>query len=60
MRVFTCPTCGHRMRLSGERCGKCFDAKPLLMTAGFYRFLGFALLLLVAFGVMARALMVNL
>jgi len=36
LRVFSCKSCGHRMRLSGPRCGYCFSAKPLSQRVGFW------------------------
>lgn len=35
-RVFRCRDCGHRMRLSGDQCGKCFYEK-----AFYQRFIAF-------------------
>lgn len=37
MRLFRCDACGHRMRLGGDACGKCFEPKPVLKSP---RFLG--------------------
>lgn len=45
MRVFKCPNCGHRMRLSGDRCGRCFAEKPILRTVAPYKFLLYLLIL---------------
>ncbi len=45
MRVFKCPNCGHRMRLSGDRCGRCFAEKPVLMTTAPYKFVVYLLIL---------------
>lgn len=28
LRVFQCHECGHKMRLSGEHCGRCHAIKP--------------------------------
>ncbi len=28
LRVFRCHECGHKMRLSGETCGRCHAIKP--------------------------------
>lgn len=28
IRVFKCSSCGHPMRLSGDECGACYNAKP--------------------------------
>jgi len=39
MRVFRCPTCGHRMRFVGERCGRCYSQKPIAMSGRLYRFI---------------------
>jgi len=30
IRLFQCARCGHKMRLSGARCGACGDAKGFL------------------------------
>ena len=45
MRVFKCSNCGHRMRLSGDRCGRCFAEKPILLAPAPYKFLFYILLL---------------
>ena len=45
MRVFKCPACGHRMRLSGDRCGKCYSEKPIFRTAAPYKLMLYLLLL---------------
>lgn len=29
IRLFTCASCGHKMRLRGASCGKCFAPKTL-------------------------------
>lgn len=28
VRLFTCPACGHRLRLSATACGKCYEPTP--------------------------------
>ncbi|MDP3339981.1 hypothetical protein [Frigidibacter sp.] len=28
LRVFQCHECGHKMRLSGDHCGRCHAIKP--------------------------------
>ena len=28
VRLFTCPLCGHRLRLGSSRCGDCFSPTP--------------------------------
>ena len=33
IRVFECPECGHRMRLTGTRCGYCHHPKALYQQA---------------------------
>lgn len=56
MRVFKCPSCGHRMRLSGDRCGRCFAEKPIFKTVGPYKFLLYLVLLSLAITAFIRAL----
>lgn len=38
LRLFFCPSCGHQMRLSGERCGRCFRQKPVRYSTEFLAF----------------------
>jgi|GEM_PF-3092239 hypothetical protein len=57
MRVFSCGFCGHKMRFDGERCGKCFEEKPVLKSIGFYKFLSFSILMSICAAITARALL---
>lgn len=36
MRLFHCLDCGHRMRLTGAVCGKCYAPKALYQRAAFW------------------------
>ena len=56
MRIFTCPACGHRMRLRGERCGRCYAEKPMTARAGFYVFLLYLLGLTACLGMVVAVL----
>lgn len=44
------------MRFTGERCGKCFQEKPILKTMSFYKFMVFFSLMGVSGLVTLRAL----
>ena len=35
LRLFECHDCGHKMRLSGTRCGRCFTPKPYWQVAAY-------------------------
>ncbi|MCA8880908.1 MAG: hypothetical protein KDA73_13360 [Rhodobacteraceae bacterium] len=48
MRVFKCPSCGHRMRLRGYRCTRCYAEKPIMMTVAPYKLLIFLGLLVLS------------
>ncbi len=56
MRVFKCPNCGHRMRLGGDRCGRCFAEKPILRTVAPYKFVAYLLLLCLGVTALVRTL----
>lgn len=56
MRFFSCGACGHKMRIAGERCGKCFQEKPIVKTISFYKFIAFFSLMGVSGLVALRAL----
>jgi len=42
MRIFKCSACGHRMRLRGNMCGRCYQRKPVLLSPLFIKTLVFA------------------
>jgi len=29
LRLFSCPACGHRLRLGSPTCGKCYEPTPV-------------------------------
>uniref|UniRef100_UPI0040475F61 hypothetical protein n=1 Tax=Yoonia sp. TaxID=2212373 RepID=UPI0040475F61 len=51
LRIFTCTSCGHKMRASGARCGACFVPKqtyqriPVLILAGIGLFIALGVIL---------------
>jgi hypothetical protein len=36
LRLFTCATCGHKIRFGAARCGQCWQAAPLYNQTRFY------------------------
>jgi len=56
MRVFKCPSCGHRMRFVGERCGRCFAEKPLLKAGRLYIMLLYLVMTVGSFTLLGLAL----
>lgn len=57
LRMFCCPTCGHRMRLTGERCGHCYSLKPIGRTAPFVCFICLVVLLVLTVSALSWALL---
>jgi predicted amidophosphoribosyltransferase len=36
LRVFRCRQCGHKMRITGPRCGRCYSKKEIVQTLWFW------------------------
>lgn len=36
LRLFTCATCGHKLRFGASRCGQCWQPSPLYNQTRFY------------------------
>lgn len=48
LRVFSCKSCGHHMRMSGPRCGYCFSSKSPTQRLGFWLAAGVVIVLIAA------------
>jgi len=56
MRVFRCPTCGHRMRFVGQRCGRCYSEKPIALSGRLYLLLLYLLIMVGCLVLVVRTL----
>lgn len=54
LRVFVCKDCGHKMRLGGNHCGKCYARKaPYQMPRLWYSLAAIVAILLIVGGISA-------
>lgn len=45
LRLFRCHACGHRMRMSGAYCNRCYQEKPYYKRRAFMGFVIFVMFL---------------
>lgn len=56
LRVFQCHECGHKMRLSGNQCGRCHATKPAYQVVAYRLALISPVILIGIIGVLVLAL----